>query len=89
MARFIPASAAAETIAKNLNDEQFFDLLDDISDTTGGGFGVRLPQYFPVVRSVDPQWMAAVIETLLNEYVEPDVPGAEPDAPDVPPPAAS
>jgi len=71
-AAFLSPDAAAETIAKNMDDDAFFDLVEDISDQSGGGFGARLPQYFPQVKTVDPNWMGEVIRVLLTDYVDGD-----------------
>lgn len=70
-ASFMPAEAAAATINKMLNDEQFSDLIDDIQQQEGGGFGTRLVEYFPQTQSVSPEWLGGVIQELL-EYVEVD-----------------
>lgn len=70
--KFMPPDAAAATIAKNLDDDQFFDLIEDISDQDGGGFGVRLATYFPQVKTVEAEWIGQVVQVLLTEYVEPD-----------------
>jgi hypothetical protein len=55
-----------------LSDDEFNDLLDDIHDQQGGGFGVRLPAYFPGVPFgvVDPHWLGRILEILISEYVE-------------------
>jgi hypothetical protein len=91
--RFMKPNAAAATIADNLDDDQFFDLLDDIQDPDGGGFGVRLREYFPKeVESVDPNWIGEVLSILLSEHVDvEEVPDAgQPAAPTQPePPKAS
>jgi hypothetical protein len=75
---FLTPRAAADTLAERLADEEFNDLLDDIHDQEGGGFGVRLVEYFPNVKDVDPNWIGAVIQTLLSEYVDDDEPGESP-----------
>lgn len=87
--KFLSPDAAAETINKNMSDDQFFDLIDDISDQENGGFGVRIAQYFPQVKEVDPNWIGAVIEVLLTEYVEADPDSDEGDSLAPPPDKAS
>jgi hypothetical protein len=37
-----------------------------------------LVEYFPNVKDVDPNWIGAVIQTLLSEYVDDDEPGESP-----------
>ena len=72
-ASFLPPSAAAETISKRLDDEQFSDLMDDISDETNGGFAARLGQYFPhAVGAINPEWFGEVLQILVNEYAADD-----------------
>lgn len=85
--RFMKPDAAASTIADNLDDDQFFDLMDDLQDETGGGFGVRLRQYFPrEVENTDPEWIGEVLRILITEHLEDDddapaAPSAEPPKP--------
>lgn len=69
-ARFMPATAAAETISKNLPDEAFFDLIDDIRDQAEPGFGPRLLQYFPAASKVPAEWIGELVMVLLTDYVE-------------------
>lgn len=66
--KFLPPSAAADAISKMLTDEQFNDLVDDIENPEGGGFGVRLSEYFPGIgEQVKPEWIGAVLQSLLDE----------------------
>lgn len=68
-ARFMPASAAADTIATNMADDAFFDLIDDIRDQTPPGFGPRLVGYFPDAANVKPEWIGELVGELLEHHV--------------------
>ena len=65
-ARFMPAGAAAETIAANLTAAQFDDLLTDIEDTTAPGFAGRLVQLIPQVGQIRPEWFQELLRELLE-----------------------
>lgn len=82
-AGFLTPRAAADTLAERLGEDEFNDLLDDMYDQEGGGFGVRLVQYFPQVKDIDPEWIGAVIQTILTEYVD------ESDDAEIPAPPSS
>lgn len=70
-ASFLPPVAAAAAINKNLDDDQFDDLLNDITDESGGGFSVRLQSYFPqATANTDPHWIGEVLTILLTDYVD-------------------
>ena len=69
-AGFLTPRAAADTLAERLGEDEFNDLLDDMYDQENGGFGVRLVQYFPQVKDVDPEWIGAVVQIILTEYVD-------------------
>jgi hypothetical protein len=76
--KFLPPSAAADTIANTLSDDEFDDLLDDIHDQENGGFGGRLKEYFPrEIDAVAPEWLGEVLRILLSDYVELDEPAAD------------
>ena len=80
-AGFLTPRAAADTLAERLGEEEFNDLLDDMYDQDNGGFGVRLVQYFPQVKDVDPEWIGSVVQIILTEYVdetdEPETPASD------------
>jgi hypothetical protein len=65
-ARFMPAGAAAETIAANLTGRAFEDLIADIDDTNAPGFAGRLVAVFPAAANLSPVWF----ENLLRELIE-------------------
>lgn len=68
-----PPERAALMLNEHLDDEQFDDLIEDIGDQSGGGFGARLPQYFPAFRDVtevEANWVTKVIEVLLTYDTE-------------------
>lgn len=74
-ASFITPRAAADTLAERLTQEQFDDLMTDVYDADGGGFGVRLSGYFPELRPQFAQpeiaeFLGKVLQVLIDEYVE-------------------
>jgi hypothetical protein len=75
-ARFMSPSSAADTIGRNLTDEQFTDLRDDIADVTPPGFLGRLAQEFPPIANVPAPWLAELVAELeaveLTDEPEPD-----------------
>lgn len=83
-ARFMPAPAAADTIAANLSPAAFDDLLNDIQDQTAPGFAARLAGIFPQVENLSPEWFGELVSTLLeigagDDELEPEpAPAAKP-----------
>lgn len=67
-ARFMPAGAAAETIAANLSPSAFEDLLNDLE---APGFAQRLAAVFPQIEGIRPEWFAELVATLLEIGNEP------------------
>jgi hypothetical protein len=67
VAQYLQPTEAAGIIAGRLSDAQFDAMMSDIETP---GFGDRLLRYFPVLRTVDPQWVAEVIQVLLTDHVE-------------------
>ncbi len=64
--KWMGADAAAATIERNLSDDEFEDLINDMYDESGGGFGVRLGTTFPAVASIPEAWFAELISTLVQ-----------------------
>jgi len=88
-ARFMGPDAAAATISRNLSDEEFYDLVDDIRDASPPGFGGRLVQQFPAAASIDPAWFNDLIQLLLQEADAPEESAGDEAEATGEPPAAS
>lgn len=73
-ARFMPPSAAADTIVQNLTPAALDDLLEDIHDATAPGFAQRLAIAFPQVESLPPAWFGELIRELLEITTEEEEP---------------
>jgi hypothetical protein len=89
-ARFMPAAAAADTIAANLSPTAFDDLLKDIEDQTAPGFAGRLVSVFPQIEGISPEWFGELVQTLLEIAAESaeEPPPVTPATPDKRKPAA-
>jgi len=84
LSRVMGADAAAATISRNLSDDEFFDLVDDIRDTTAPGFGGRLLQSFPAAATIDAAWFNELIKLLLAEAPDDDAGAASNNGKDQP-----
>jgi hypothetical protein len=69
---FLSPHAAADTVARSLSDDQFFDLVADIEDQAPPGFGQRLLAYFPDAAAVNPVWIGELVAVILSDYVKGD-----------------
>ncbi len=82
-AKFLTPNAAAETISRNLTDDAYFDLLEDIQDQTPPGFAGRLVAAFPAAESLPADWFEQVVQLLATEAD--DAGAGETAAPSTPP----
>jgi hypothetical protein len=72
LSRVMGADAAAATINRNLTDDQFFDLVEDIRDETPPGFGGRLLALYPAAATISAEWFTELLQHLLSSVDESD-----------------